>query len=92
MKIKEAVFAWAKRMARLEELDIDRLDFVIQSDGHVYALPKDDHDRGAVAWWPLPYLGPEGEAARIGQRGPRGRCAEQMSPPCDGAGVGGRCA
>lgn len=63
MSTKEAVLAWAARMAAAENLDVERLDLVIQSDGHVYALPKGDHDRGAVKWWPLPYLGPEGEAA-----------------------------
>jgi hypothetical protein len=61
--IREAVLAWAARMAAAENLDVDRMDLVIQSDGHVYALPKGDHDKGAVKWWPLPYLGPEGEAA-----------------------------
>lgn len=63
MTTKEAVLAWAARMAVSEDLDVDHLDLVIQSDGHVYALPKGDHDQGAVEWWPLPYLGAEGEAA-----------------------------
>lgn len=63
MKTKEAVLAWASRMARSEEIDVEAVDLMIQSDGFVYAMPKGDHDKGALGWWPLPYLGPEGEAA-----------------------------
>lgn len=58
--IKEAVLAWAKRMAEYEEVEYDEL--IIQSDGCVYAMSK-NRDAGAVKWWPLPYLGVNGEAA-----------------------------
>lgn len=60
MTIKEAVLAWARRMAEHEK--VQYADLVIQNDGYVYAMPS-NHDDGAVAWWPLPYLGPDGEAA-----------------------------
>lgn len=60
MSTREAILAWAKRMAEVEEIGpVDR--FVIQSDGCVYAL--DEGNVGdALGWWPIPYLGPEGEA------------------------------
>lgn len=63
MTTREAVLAWAARMASANQIDPDDVDLVIQSDGFVYALPKGDHDRDALGWWPLPYLGPDGEAA-----------------------------
>lgn len=59
-RVKAAILAWAKRMADHEEVSYGTL--VIQSDGYVYAMPA-DRDRDAVAWWPLPYLGPDGEEA-----------------------------
>ncbi len=63
MTIKESILAWASRMLLAEDLNPDSLDLVIQRDGFVYAMPKGDHDQGAVKWWLLPYLGPEGEAS-----------------------------
>lgn len=59
-RVKAAILAWARRMADHDK--VQYVDLVIQSDGYVYAMPA-DHDRGAVAWWPLPYLGPGGEEA-----------------------------
>lgn len=60
MTIKEAILAWAHRTARHDNIAYDHL--VILSDGFIYAMPA-DQSSGAVAWWPLPYLGPEGEQA-----------------------------
>lgn len=60
MTTKEALIAWARRMAAHEGVE-NVAEFVIQSDGFVYAMRAKDDD-GPLAWWPLPYLGPEGEA------------------------------
>ena len=59
MTTKDAVFAWAARMAEAACIEPDH--FIIQPDGLVYAMPK-NRDDDAIAWWPLPYLGPDGEA------------------------------
>ena len=58
MNIKEAIFAWAARVAT--EGGIEPHHFVILRDGFVYAMPERP-DGDALSWWPLPYLGPEGE-------------------------------
>ena len=59
MTTREAVFAWAGRMAA--DVNIEPHHFIIQSDGNVYAMPE-NRDSGALGWWPLPYLGPAGES------------------------------
>lgn len=59
MTTKEAVFAWAMRISAERDICVPH-HFVIKPDGRVYAMPEDG---GWLAWWPLPYLGPEGEAA-----------------------------
>jgi hypothetical protein len=60
MTLKESILTWARRQA--EHDNVEYVDLLIQSDGFVYAMPE-NRDAGAVAWWPLPYLGHEGEAA-----------------------------
>jgi hypothetical protein len=55
---KEAIFTWARRMAA--DGGLEPHHFIIQSDGFVYAMPE-KHGGDALSWWPLPYLGPDGE-------------------------------
>lgn len=63
MTTKEAILARARRMAVHDGIE-GPLVFTIQDDGNVYALPvRNGTERDAVAWWPLPYLGREEEAA-----------------------------
>lgn len=59
MRTREAIFAWAERMAANDPDICVPHHFIIQSDGFVYAMPEMGD---ALAWWPLPYIGPDGEA------------------------------
>jgi hypothetical protein len=60
MTLKESVFAWARRMA--DAAGVKPHHYIIESDGFVYAMPE-EREGDALAFWPLPCLGVDGEAA-----------------------------
>jgi hypothetical protein len=58
-QIKDSIRAWARRTAAHAGV-VDCAELLIQADGFVYAMSSSGE---ALAWWPLPYLGPDGEEA-----------------------------